>query len=148
MTNNPNECICVTNGKTFFVSNCDILINQDYHEIYNYHTENNNELTIVAAIKHYPIPYGVVTTSEGGVLVKIDEKPEMIFQVNTGMYVLEHHLLDEIPKDEYFDITDLIETIKKRNGKIGVFPISENSWYDIGEWEEYRRTLFVHDVRK
>jgi CBS domain-containing protein len=42
--------------KTFFVSNCDILIEQDYSEILNYHYENKNEITIVAALKHFPNP--------------------------------------------------------------------------------------------
>ena len=54
-----------------------------------------------------------------------------------GLYILEPHLLNGIPKDEFYHITDLIQEIKNRNGKVGVFPVSEKSWRDIGEWEEY-----------
>jgi hypothetical protein len=46
-------------------------------------------------------------------------------------------LLDEIPTGTFFHITHLIETIKNRQGNIGVFPISEKSWTDMGDWAEY-----------
>jgi len=126
---------------TFFVSNCDIIINEDYNEIYKYHKANKNELTIVAALKHYPIPYGTIETKEGGVLTELKEKPELTFQINSGMYILEPHLFDEIPKNEFFHITNLIENIQKRKGKVGVFPVSEGSWKDIGDWSVYLNNI-------
>jgi len=70
-------------------------------------------------------------------LKNITEKPELTFQINSGMYILEPHLLNEIPENTFFHITHLIENIKERKGKIGVFPVSEKSWIDIGEWDEY-----------
>lgn len=126
---------------TFFVSNCDIIIDQDYSEIYRYHKLNGNELTLVAALKHYNIPYGTVETGYNGSLEHIQEKPEITYKINAGLYILEPHLLDEIPNDEFFHITDLIEKIKKRGGKVGVFPVSEKSWRDIGEWDEYLKNM-------
>jgi dTDP-glucose pyrophosphorylase len=128
----------------FFVSNCDILIDEDYQEIYRYHKENRNELTVVAAIKNYSIPYGTLEFEEGGVLRKLTEKPDLNFFVNTGMYILEPHLIKEIPENEFFHITHLIEKIKDRGGKVGVFPVSEGAWKDIGEWNEYLK----HSIRK
>lgn len=123
--------------KTFFISNCDILIEEDYREIYKYHKEYNNELTIVGAFRHYPIPYGTLETCEEGQLLSITEKPELSFLINSGMYILEPHLIAEIPQNEFFHITDLIKKIKERNGRVGVFPVSEKSWVDIGEWDKY-----------
>lgn len=123
--------------ETFFVSNCDILIEQDYSEILNYHRSNNNEITIVAALKHYPIAYGIIETGKNGRLLKLVEKPELTFKINSGMYVLEPHVLDEIPENQLFHITQLIEKVKNRNGKVGVFPVSEKSWKDLGNWSEY-----------
>ena len=127
--------------KTFFISNCDILIEDDYSEIYKYHKEYKNELTIVGAYRHYPIPYGTLETGEEGQLLSFKEKPELSFLINSGMYILEPHLIDEIPIDEFFHITDLIEKIKTRNGRVGVFPVSEKSWIDIGEWDKYLKTI-------
>jgi dTDP-glucose pyrophosphorylase/CBS domain-containing protein len=127
-------------NSTFFVSNCDILIDQDYSEVYKYHKENKNDLTALAALRHYKIPYGTMDVGSGGVLKELKEKPELTFMVNAGVYILEPHLLDEIPENEFFHITHLMEKIMKRGGKVGVFPVSEKSWMDIGEWKEYDRT--------
>jgi dTDP-glucose pyrophosphorylase len=122
---------------TFFVSNCDIIIDQDYAEVLAYHKENKNEITIVAALKSYPIPYGTLTTNKEGLLESIEEKPEYIFKINTGLYILESHLIDEIPSDEFYHITTLIEKLHKQKRRVGVFPVSNGSWTDIGNWKEY-----------
>lgn len=127
----------------FFVNNCDILIEQDYSEILNYHIEQNNEITLVAALKTYSIPYGTIETGENGQLTDLKEKPDLTFKINSGMYLLEPHLLDDIPEGRFFHITDLIELVRKRGGKVGVFPVSEKSWKDVGEWPEYLK--LIHD---
>jgi hypothetical protein len=57
------------------------------------------------------------------------------------MYILEPHLLKEIPENNFFHITQLIEKIRQRNGNIGVFPVSEDSWKDVGDWPEYKKVL-------
>lgn len=126
---------------TFFVSNCDILIEQDYSEILEYHKLNKNEITIVAALKHYPIAYGTIETGEDGLLEDLTEKPELTFKINSGMYILEPHLIDEIPSDDIFHITHLIEKLKAQGRTVGVFPISQKSWLDIGTWSEYMDVL-------
>ena len=126
---------------TFFVSNCDILIDQDYSEILDYHKDNKNVLTVVAAMKNYSIPYGTLETGKDGLLTKITEKPEITFKINTGFYILEPELMDIIPDDKVFHITDLIKTLKENNKRVGVFPVTEKSWRDIGDWSEYLKLL-------
>ena len=128
--------------KTFFVSNCDIIIDADYGGLLKFHLENHNELTIVSALKQYPIPYGTIETGKNGKLIDLKEKPELTFQINTGMYILEPHLLNEIPENDFFHITHLIDKVSKRKGNVGVFPISEGSWKDIGDWAVYSKLLF------
>lgn len=125
---------------TFFVSNCDIIIDQDLEEIYKYHRDNKNDITIVSALKHNTIPYGTIETGKNGVLLKLSEKPQTTYQINTGVYILEPHVLNFIPEDEFYHITDLIENVKD-NGIVGVFPISEGAWQDIGEWPEYKKVI-------
>jgi dTDP-glucose pyrophosphorylase len=126
---------------TFFVTNCDILIDDDYAEILKYHKENQNELTVVAAVKSYHIPYGTIETKENGLLDSITEKPEVTFKINTGFYILESSLINEIPQNEFYHITDLIAKLQNENRRVGVFPVSENSWTDIGDWKEYLRFI-------
>ncbi len=126
---------------TFFVSNCDIIVNQDFREVYNFHKENNNLITIISVLKHYKIPYGTIETRENGLLEKLIEKPELTFQINSGVYILEPSVLDEIPHNTYYHITEAIEQLRQQGKNVGVFPVSEGSWKDIGEWNEYFKTI-------
>lgn len=123
--------------QTFFITNCDILIDQDYRDMYDYHVKNKNDMTLVVSMMHIRIPYGIIDSGENGILLSIKEKPEFTYKINTGVYLLEPDLLNLIPEGEMFHMTDLIDAIKAKNGKIGIFPVSEKSWRDIGDWKEY-----------
>jgi len=125
---------------TFFVSNCDILINEDYSKILEYHKKNKNELTVVAALKTYSIPYGTIISGENGLLDSIVEKPDLTFKINTGLYILEPSLLNDIP-DDFFHITHLMEKLHNQNRRVGVYPISQNDWIDMGDWNEYLKLI-------
>lgn len=131
---------------TFILSNCDILIEEDYERIYNYHIEENNLITIVCSLKKIKIPYGVIEINENGEIEKMQEKPELSFFTNTGMYIVEPKVIDELEEDKAVGFPDIIDKYKSQGGKIGVYPISENSWMDMGQidkMEEMRRRLEI-----
>ena len=46
-----------------------------------------------------------------------------------------------IPKGKIYHITNLIEDAKNNGKKIGVFPIDDDSWIDIGQWTEYQKAV-------
>ena len=127
----------------FFVSNCDSINDQDYRDVYEYHMNNHNDLTIVTMVKSFTIPYGVIETGDDGLMINLKEKPEQTYQVNTGVYVLNSGLTNEIPEGQFFHITHLIEKVKARGGRVGCFPVSEGSWHDMGEWPEYLKMINV-----
>lgn len=127
----------------FFVSNCDSINEQDYRDVWDYHVKNHNDMTIVTMVKSIKIPYGVIETGEDGLMVELKEKPEQTYQVNTGVYILNPDLIEEIPEGEFFHITHLMEKVKAVGGRIGCFPVSEHSWKDMGEWSEYLRMIDV-----
>ena len=127
----------------FFVSNCDSINEQDYRDVYDYHVNNHNDLTIVTMVKTFKIPYGVIETGEDGLMVDLKEKPEHIYKVNSGVYILNPELINEIPEGQFFHITHLMEKVKSRGGRIGCFPVSEDSWKDMGEWSEYLKMINV-----
>jgi len=133
---------------SLFVSNCDIIIESDYSEILKFHKAKKYDITIVGSFRHFVIPYGICSIENGGTLTKIEEKPEYDYLVNTGMYVLKRDVLNLIPKNQFFDMTDLVTTAKERGGRVGVFPIDEKSWIDIGQWEEYHRTIRLLELNK
>jgi dTDP-glucose pyrophosphorylase len=123
------------------VTNCDIVIQADFAELVSFHMDHDNDLTLVASLKEYHIPYGVCELENGGSLARITEKPQYSFLVNTGMYVVRRDRLGLIPEHIRWDMTDFIEQIKKVGGRVGVFPIGENAWIDTGEWSEYRKAV-------
>lgn len=123
----------------FVVTNCDILIHADYEDIYRYHKESGNELTIVTALKNIVVPYGVIHSSENGAVQSMEEKPKLSYFVNTGMYILNPELKKEIPEDTFYHMTDLTDKMLKEKRKVGMYPISEDSFLDMGEFEEMYR---------
>jgi NDP-sugar pyrophosphorylase family protein len=76
-------------------------------------------------------------------LERIEEKPAYNFLVNTGLYVLNPDILELVPDNQLFHITHLIDKIKEDRRQIGVYPVSEKSWIDVGQWAEYRKALKV-----
>jgi len=127
----------------FFVSNCDSINEQDYRDVWDYHVNNHNDMTIVTMVKSFKIPYGVIETGEDGLMTALSEKPELTYQVNTGVYILNPSCIEEIPEGEFFHITHLMEKIKARGGRVGCFPVSEHAWKDMGEWPEYLKMIKV-----
>ena len=127
----------------FFVSNCDSINEQDYRDVWDYHVQNHNDMTIVTMVKAFRIPYGVIETGENGLMLNLKEKPEHTYMVNSGVYILNPELIDEIPEGEMFHITHLMEKVKARGGRVGCFPVSEDSWHDMGEWPEYLKMINV-----
>lgn len=125
----------------FFVTNCDVIIDQDLGEFYNFHKTSNNDISIIGVVKKIPISYGTLNVEQNGILKSIDEKPDFTFQANAGIYIINPDVIKEIEKNKVFHITDLISKILNKKGKVGVFPISDKSWSDIGEWSQYRKTL-------
>jgi len=57
------------------------------------------------------------------------------------MYVLKSSILNIIPDGEFFNMTDLIDKVRDEGKSVGVYPISEKSWLDTGEWKEYKDTI-------
>jgi dTDP-glucose pyrophosphorylase len=127
--------------ETFILTNCDILVDADYSDFIKYHMDNSFDVTLIASMKNYRIPYGICKVKKGGLLLELQEKPEFDFLINTGMYIINSNVIDYIPENTYFDITQLIERLQGEKMKIGVYPISEFSWTDTGEWEEYKKAV-------
>ena len=125
----------------FFVSNCDILLDVNYAKVMRFHKENGNVITLITSLKNYTIPYGVVNIGKEGQVESLSEKPELNFLVNTGVYVLNPEALKLIPKEKFMHITDLIQACLDRGDKVGVYPVTEKAWEDMGEFPGMEQML-------
>lgn len=120
-------------NETFFFTNCDVLLRSDYESMLRFHKENGNIVTIICAYKNLKIPYGVIETGENGSIIEMKEKPEISFLTNTGMYIVEHQVLDDIEENVSTGFPDIIDAQRAKGRKVAVYPISESEWMDMGE---------------
>lgn len=126
-------------NSTFFFVNCDALLKTNYESLINFHKENNNVITMVCAYKNMNIPYGVVEMGKNGTIKKINEKPLISFLTNTGIYVVEPEVIDDIEDNTKIDFPDIIEMERKKGKKVAVFPVSESDWMDMGQLPELKK---------
>ncbi len=129
--------------ETFFLTNCDILVEMNYRSAYREHVKQKNALTVIGVLKNFSIPYGVIKIEDGS-FASIDEKPDYHLIVNSGVYILEPECLDfidvESQPDGMFHMTHLMEKVKNVGMKVGVFP-AHRKWVDIGQWNEYNKLI-------
>ena len=128
-------------NQPFFVTNCDIIIKTDYSDLYEFHQKGDYDITLVASTKEYIIPYGTCQLNKDGHLDHINEKPTYDFLINVGLYILNPDVLKLIPENKFYHITHLIEDAKNQGKKVGIFPIDDDAWVDVGEWTEYQKAV-------
>lgn len=128
-----------TFDKPLFITNCDALILADYGDIYDFHLKSGNDITVVSALKNITVPYGVLHSRDNGILLSMEEKPKLSYFINTGMYVINPETIELIPDGTMYHMTHLVEDVMKRGGKVATYPISEDSFLDMGEFDEMRR---------
>ena len=122
-------------NETFFMTNCDTIIEADYEDLFNHHKKTGAIITMICALKKVSVPYGTVELDENGDPICLIEKPEYPLLTNTGLYVIEPSFLDEIPQNEHIHITEVIQRIIDKDLPVGVYPVGEAGWLDMGQLE-------------
>ena len=117
----------------FFIINCDTILSINLEKFYEYHKKNNYSITLVAASKNFKLSYGSCEIKKNGQLKKILEKPSMNYLVSVGLYLFKSDVIQLVSKNKFLGMDALIKKVKKKGGKVGVFPISEGNWYDTGQ---------------
>jgi len=130
----------------FFLSNCDVLVKADYGAVLHHHRSCGNVITVVASMQNFRVPYGVIDLGPAGGLKRIIEKPEYDLLANTGVYVVSSRVFQLLPKKSAFNMNDLIARVMERGGKVGVFPVTQGAWKDVGQWVDYFRNVLASNV--
>lgn len=128
-------------GGTFIVSNCDIIFDLDVADLLASHRASRAAMTIVASRRTFNVPFGVIETDADGQLVSLAEKPQHNYLVNAGIYVMEPEVLGQIHANEALSMDSLVRRVSDAGGTVHVYT-SKGTWYDIGNWVDYRRSLF------
>lgn len=130
---------------TFFFANCDALLTANYESMLKFHRENGNIITMICAYKNISIPYGVVEMGINGTIKDMREKPLMSFLTNTGIYLVEPEVIEDMEDNVAIGFPDIVERERQKGKRVAVFPVSENDWMDMGqlpELEEMRIRLY------
>lgn len=126
--------------ETFILTNCDILIQEDFAKIYEFHKQHNNLITMICATQNIQIPYGIVKLGENGLIESMEEKPNINFLTNTGCYIVEPEVIDSLEADKVMGFPDIVERYRSMGENIGVYPICEEAWMDMGQMDELEKT--------
>jgi len=124
---------------TFILTNCDILIDDDLTKAYKQHKESENLITLVCSLKNFTIPYGVVNVNEDGTIASMQEKPGMSFLINTGCYFVEPQVVEDMKYNSKADFPFVVEEYRKLGERIGIYPIGEEAWLDMGQLDELEK---------
>lgn len=119
---------------TILVMNSDLFTNIDYEDFYLDFKEHDADMSVAAVPYDVSIPFGIFDL-DGAKIMGIREKPTYHYYANAGIYLIKKKVLQFIPENKFFNATDLIEELVKRNMNIIRFPIT-GYWIDIGQHSE------------
>ena len=125
--------------ETFILTNCDIVIDDDLTKAYRQHRESGNVITMVCSLKNFTIPYGVVNIGKDGMIESMQEKPNMSLFTNTGCYFVEPDVIEDLTYNEPVDFPAIIERYMNGDRKVGIYPIGEDAWLDMGQIDELEK---------
>lgn len=119
------------------IANSDILTNIDYEDFYMDFLEKGADMSVVTIPYEVNVPYAVMETSNHHVL-SFKEKPTYTYYSNGGIYLVKKAILDWIPKETFYNSTDLMEKVIKEGRKLISYPMRQY-WLDIGKPEDFER---------
>lgn len=125
-------------NEDIIVMNSDLLTNIDFTDFYKTFKESGADMAVAATPYNVDIPYAVLETNQDNQVTSLKEKPKYTYYSNAGIYILNKKVLKMIPKNEFYDITDLMDKILAMNLKLVTYPIN-GYWLDIGKHEDYKK---------
>jgi NDP-sugar pyrophosphorylase family protein len=119
------------------VTNSDLLTNIDYEQFFLEFINQNADLAILTIPYNVSIPYAVLETQMGEVK-SFKEKPTYTYFSNGGVYLIKKEMLNYLPKNEFYNATDLIEELIHKSHRVISVPFN-GFWLDIGRHEDFEK---------
>ena len=119
------------------VTNSDILTNLNYENFFEDFIEKDADMSVVTIPYDVEIPYAVLETKSNKIL-SFTEKPTHTYYSNGGIYLIKKSILKNIPKDKFFNSTDLMELLLEKKLNLISYPM-HNYWLDIGKPNDYSK---------
>jgi len=119
------------------VTNSDLLTNLDYEDLFIDFIEKDADISVVTIPYQVDIPYAVLETQAGDIK-SFKEKPSYTYYSNGGIYLIKKTALQYLPKNSFFNATDLIEKLIAENLKVVSYPLI-GYWLDIGKHDDFKK---------
>lgn len=132
------------NHDYILVTNSDLLTNIDYEQFFLEFINQDADLAILTIPYNVSIPYAVLETQMGEVK-SFKEKPTYTYFSNGGVYLMKKEMLNYLPKNAFYNATDLMEVLIHKSYKVISVPFN-GYWLDIGRHEDYEKAQI--DIRK
>lgn len=126
------------------VMNSDVLTNIDFESFFKAFIASGADMAVATTSYHVDVPYGVLEVGNENHVESLKEKPRYTYYSNAGIYLMRKELLNLIPDDMAYNVTDLMELLLSQNKKLLSFPIL-GYWLDIGQHDDYRKAQ--EDIR-
>jgi NDP-sugar pyrophosphorylase family protein len=117
--------------------NSDLFTNVDLEDMYQNLVQSKADMVVASTEYKIDIPYAILEEEERQVK-RIAEKPSYVYHSNAGIYMLSKALVNQIPKQQFYDITDVMDDILDRGQRLVHVPI-RGYWIDIGSPADYKR---------
>jgi dTDP-glucose pyrophosphorylase len=122
------------------ITNSDLLTNINYEQFFLEFISKKADLAVLSIPYQVNIPYAVLQTDNGDIK-SLNEKPNYTYYSNGGVYLLKKEVLKYIPKNKFFNATDLVEELIKQQLKVISIPFS-GYWLDIGKHKDFEKAQF------
>lgn len=125
----------------FLVISGDALTDIDLTDMIRFHRENRALVTIGLKRVPNPLEFGIIIVDENGRVQRFLEKPTwgQVFSdtVNTGIYVMEPGVLDDVPAGRSVDwSSDVFPLLLDRGARLFGY-VADGYWEDVGTHESY-----------
>ena len=129
----------VDNFKTNYIilMNSDLFTDVNFEDLYLKLINENSDMVVASTEYKVDVPYAVFETKDDKV-INFQEKPSYVYHSNAGVYILKKSLIDKIPKNKFYDITDLMDDVVQNGGQLVHDPIV-GFWIDIGKPVDYKQ---------
>ncbi len=118
------------------VTNSDLLTNIDYEHFFLEFLKKDVDLAVITIPYQVNVPYAVLETAEDDKVLSLREKPKYTYYSNGGIYLMKREVIKYIPKDTFYNATDLMQDLIKNGLKVASYPFS-GYWMDIGRHEDF-----------
>ncbi len=138
----------ITNFEHDFVliTNSDLLTTIDYENFFLDFIKQEADFAVLTIPYQVNIPYAVLETKER-TIKSLKEKPTYTYYSNGGVYLMRKEMLQHIPRDSFFNSTDLMEVLIKMDYKVISYPFS-GYWLDVGKHDDFEKAqVDIHNLK-